>query len=130
MSATGAALEVRVDGIRHRAMVEVGAHTVEVALRGQRHLFERPDPFGDHAVHLGDGAITAPMPGSVLAVDVAAGDQVRAGDRLGLLEAMKMELALTAPFDGVVSAVNVAPGDQVALGAPLFSVEPAAGDIG
>ena len=46
-----------------------------------------------------------------------------AGDPLGTLEAMKMELALTAPFDGTVTQVGAAVGDQVALGHVLFTVE-------
>jgi pyruvate/2-oxoglutarate dehydrogenase complex dihydrolipoamide acyltransferase (E2) component len=47
---------------------------------------------------------------------------VAEGDVLGVLEAMKMELALRAPFDGVVTAVRAAAGEQVALGAALFAV--------
>ncbi len=64
------------------------------------------------------------MPGTVLSVAVATGAAVVAGDTLGVMEAMKMELALKAPFDGVVSEVAVAAGGQVDLGARLFVVEP------
>ena len=64
----------------------------------------------------GDGTLVAPMPGTVLAVDVAEGDTVEEGQRLGVLEAMKMELALKAPFDGTVAVVGAAAGDQVAAG--------------
>lgn len=53
---------------------------------------------GTGAAALGDGAVLAPMPGKVIAVDVAAGDHVTAGQRLMVLEAMKMEHALTAAF--------------------------------
>ena len=62
------------------------------------------------------------MPGTVLAVDVAEGDRVEQGHRLGVLEAMKMELALRAPFDGIVAAVGADVGEQVKLGAVLFEV--------
>ena len=65
------------------------------------------------------------MPGTVLSVAVAPGDRVVTGQRLGVLEAMKMELALTAPHDGVVADVAVAAGDQVRLRQVLFSVDPA-----
>ncbi|HQR28254.1 MAG TPA: biotin carboxylase N-terminal domain-containing protein [Nocardioides sp.] len=112
------------DGVRHRAAGCVLPHVVEVVLEGQRHLFDRPDVFADHAVHAGDGTILAPMPGSVVAVRVAVGDHVEEGQLLGMMEAMKMELALTAPFAGTVTEVGAVAGRQAALGDRLFVVEP------
>ena len=64
------------------------------------------------------------MPGTVLAVDVVEGGTVAEGETLGVMEAMKMELALKAPFAGTVTTVGAAAGDQVTLGAMLFVVEP------
>lgn len=72
-----------------------------------------------------DGAILAPMPGKVIAVDVAEGDKVTAGQRLMVLEAMKMEHALTAPFDGTVTELSASEGGQVQVEAVLCVVEPA-----
>ncbi|MEM6908612.1 MAG: acetyl/propionyl/methylcrotonyl-CoA carboxylase subunit alpha [Pseudomonadota bacterium] len=72
-----------------------------------------------------DGAILAPMPGKVIAVDVAEGDQVTAGQRLMVLEAMKMEHALTAPFNGTVTGLEASEGGQVQVEAVLCVVEPA-----
>ncbi|MDG1135114.1 MAG: biotin carboxylase N-terminal domain-containing protein [Pseudomonadales bacterium] len=59
------------------------------------------------------GGLTAPMPGSVLATQVAAGAKVAKGDLLVILEAMKMEHRITAPRDGVVESVHVSEGEQV-----------------
>ena len=96
-----------------------------VAHHGQRFVFDRHDPFADHGPVAGDGTLTAPMPGTVLAVDVAEGQAVAEGETLGVMEAMKMELALKSPFAGTVTTVGAATGDLVKLGATLFVVEPA-----
>lgn len=71
----------------------------------------------------GDGAILSPMPGKVIAVDVAAGDSVTKGQKLLTLEAMKMEHSLTAPFDGVVAELNAVAGGQVQVEALLVRIE-------
>ncbi len=116
-------VRLEVGGRRVRAVVNATPHSVEVVVEGQRFVFERPDVFASHGPAAGQGTLTAPMPGTLLAVDVAEGDAVEEGKRLGVLEAMKMELALTAPFDGTVVTVGAATGDQVALGQLLFEVE-------
>ena len=74
------------------------------------------------AVASSDGQIVAPMPGLVTVVNTVVGKQVRLGDVLGVLEAMKMEHALTSPVDGLVAQVAVEPGDQVVVGQPLFTI--------
>ena len=73
----------------------------------------------------GDGAILSPMPGKIIAVDVAAGDKVTKGQKLLTLEAMKMEHSLTAPFDGIVAELNAAAGAQVQVEALLAKIEAA-----
>lgn len=68
------------------------------------------------------GELSAPMPATVRAVLVAAGDHVAAGQPLVILEAMKMELPLRAPVEGTVKAVRCEPGDLVQPGVPLVEV--------
>jgi propionyl-CoA carboxylase alpha chain len=75
-----------------------------------------------HGGDASDGALTAPMPGTVVAVHVAVGERVEERQPLVVVEAMKMEHALHAPFPGVVSAVHVGPGAVVAAGAILVEL--------
>ena len=85
-----------------------------------------PDP--DAAV--AQGSLLAPMPGSVVRIGAAVGDQVTAGQPLIWLEAMKMEHTITAPSGGVLAELNVAAGQQVDVGAVLARVEDTANPEG
>ena len=72
------------------------------------------------AAPAGEGErITSPMPGTILAVNVAAGQSVKKGDVLMVLEAMKMENEIMCPRDGVVSSVQAAKGAAVESGTLL-----------
>ena len=68
-------------------------------------------------------SINAPMPGNILSVNVAAGDTVKKGQVLMVLEAMKMENEIMAPRDGKVTAVAVAKGAAVESGALLCTIQ-------
>jgi len=70
-----------------------------------------------------EGAITAPMTGKILSVKVKRGDQVKAGQILCILEAMKMENEIAAPKAGTVREVYVSEGSSVSEGEPLFTVD-------
>ena len=74
----------------------------------------------------GDGLVRAPMPGRVVVVRVKAGDTVKAGEEVLVMEAMKMELALKAPRDGVISELRALAGDFVEADAVLVHLQEAA----
>jgi acetyl-CoA/propionyl-CoA carboxylase, biotin carboxylase, biotin carboxyl carrier protein len=127
------------DGITHRVAVtgrppaalwhRNASGRVSVAWQGEPWLLVAPDPMrGGPLAVAGEADVTAPMPATVLSVDVAEGDVVTAGQRLGALEAMKMELALAAPHDGVVTHVGASAGEQVKQGHLLLTVEVPTGD--
>jgi 3-methylcrotonyl-CoA carboxylase alpha subunit len=97
--------------------------------KGWPHQFKPGRTDGSHGGHGGDGAILAPMPGKVIAVEVAQGESVTKGQKLLTLEAMKMEHTLTAPFDGTVAELNATAGAQVQVEALLARIE-AKGDEG
>ncbi len=84
-----------------------------------------PAPAAAPAAPAGAGGpgLTAPMPGVVLEISVAAGQKVSKGDELLVLEAMKMKNSLYAEQDAVVKAVHVASGQQVKYGEMLVSYE-------
>lgn len=73
-------------------------------------------------VATGANAIKAPMPGTIVKVNVKAGDSVKRGDVLCVLEAMKMENEIMAPADGTVAGVNVSAGESVQTDAVLLSL--------
>ncbi|MDZ4100331.1 MAG: acetyl/propionyl/methylcrotonyl-CoA carboxylase subunit alpha [Hydrogenophaga sp.] len=68
------------------------------------------------------GRLTAPMPGKVLSFAVKAGDVIKKGQPLAVMEAMKMEHTIAAPADGTVAELLYAPGDQVSEGAELLKI--------
>lgn len=78
-----------------------------------------PKPAGTGA---GAVKINAPMPGKILSVKASAGQAVKKGDVILILEAMKMENEVVAPQDGTVASIDVAAGDSVEAGAVLASM--------
>jgi acetyl/propionyl-CoA carboxylase alpha subunit len=76
-----------------------------------------------HGPPHGESRVSSPMPGTVIRVDVAPGDEVQARAPLVVLEAMKMEIPVHAPFEGTVRDVHVEVGDQVASATLLVELE-------
>jgi 3-methylcrotonyl-CoA carboxylase alpha subunit len=106
------------------ARVAVSGSAVTV-FDGYGLVFRQIDPLQQAAGTQGDGnLIEAPMPGLVREVFARVGQRVTKGDRLAVLEAMKMEHSLLAARDGMVAEVLAAAGDQVEAGAALVRLEP------
>jgi 3-methylcrotonyl-CoA carboxylase alpha subunit len=118
-----------------RGLTGDSAFEVAVALDGESlHLFGPEGPLVLHwaspLAHAGDaaadaGGLTAPMPGKVVAVLVAADEKVARGQPLVVIEAMKMEHTIAAPADGRITELRYRTGDQVAEGAALIGFEAA-----
>jgi biotin carboxyl carrier protein len=97
----------------------------EIAYNGQVYRFERETTRKPRAAHhsVSEGVLTAPMPGLIIKVLAEVGEKVRAGQRLIVLEAMKMEQALMAPYEGIVQHLHVQEGEVVAEGTVLMEIE-------
>jgi acetyl-CoA/propionyl-CoA carboxylase, biotin carboxylase, biotin carboxyl carrier protein len=104
-----------------------GRATAWLARDGQAWALAEQEPLAAGPAHAGggDGVVRSPMPGTVLAVKAAPGDQVRSGEPLVIVEAMKMEHTVRAPADGVVAELTAAPGQQVGLDETLAVITPA-----
>jgi 3-methylcrotonyl-CoA carboxylase alpha subunit len=125
--------EVAVEiGDRTHVAVPASAGTVRhvddaklLFLNGDAWVFSTPKPRGGADSEISDGMVLAPMPGAVVLVDAAKGKKVKRGERLLVLQAMKMEYTLAAPFDGTVAELTVSAGSQVKEGALLARIEKA-----
>ncbi len=119
-------IEFAVAGKPYRAAPKAGSASVAdgvVFLDGEAWPFGPLRAEGAGGGGEGDGAILSPMPGAVIAVHVSEGQTVAKGDKLLVLEAMKMEQALLAPFDGTVSELKAVQGAQVPEGTLLARIE-------
>jgi acetyl/propionyl-CoA carboxylase alpha subunit len=110
-------------GITRRYRIERVAATAFVDGPDGASVLVEHDRFPDPGGHVAPGSSLAPMPGGVVRVAVAVGDEVKPGQLLVVLEAMKMEHAVHAAAAGKVSEVSVAVGDQVETGRVLVVVE-------
>ncbi|MBI1418507.1 MAG: ATP-grasp domain-containing protein [Limimaricola sp.] len=113
----------RFDGVRALRGLQ---HGDRVTFPATGHVVALVDPLAQGVDVAGGDAVLAPMPGLVREVAVAEGDSVVLGQRVAVLEAMKMEHVLRAPRDGTVARVVVRAGEQVTAGALLVELEPGA----
>ena len=110
------------DGSATALIVRVG-DVIHVSYHGQIFRVEKPSSGRSGTKQSGTGDTRAPMPGLIVEVFVEQGHQVILGQKLLVLEAMKMQHTVVAPFDGVVSALPVHKGDQISEGQLLVHVE-------
>lgn len=118
---------IYLNGVRYHATTVVHNDHVHVFSQGTVTVLGTHDPalYGEAGADTHLGGLTAPMPGKIITIAVTAGDTVKSGDRLLVMEAMKMEHTLHAPADGVVDEVFFSVGDQVDDGAELIALSPA-----
>ncbi len=126
----------KINGADYKCAVEeIEGGLTEVTVNGKKYLVETEKPAAPapapkpaaapaapKAAPAGGQSVNAPMPGTILAVNVKAGQAVKKGDVLIMLEAMKMENEIMAPVDGTVSAVNVTKGQSVQSGDVLVTL--------
>ncbi len=103
-------------GRRFRIISVVQGQSYRIEVDGVSHHVDRDD----------GGVVHAPAPAVVVSIAVKPGDTVKVGDRLAVLEAMKMEMQVVAPFSGKVRQVMIIPNVQVDTGAPLLQIDPVA----
>ncbi|RYE98793.1 MAG: 3-methylcrotonyl-CoA carboxylase, partial [Oxalobacteraceae bacterium] len=124
---SGSRHALRLDGNAVQGTVRREGELVHVFSGGLHHVLTWEDPLAHAGEHeAAGGRLTAPMPGKVVAVIASGGQQVKKGEPLVIMEAMKMEHTIAAPSDGLVEEILYQVGDQVADGAPLLAFKAAA----
>ena len=120
------------DGRQYEVMVdERGAHGFDVLVKGRLFHLEAVDERSRLLAQQAKAAVSGPqtvvadMPGKVVKVAAAVGDEVREGQGIVIVEAMKMENEIPSPVGGRITQLSVSEGDTVEGGATLFVVEPA-----
>ena len=106
------------------AVEELGAGAVAAAPAAAAPVDAAPVAAPAPAASGAAGSITvaSPMPGKILAIKANAGQAVKKGEVVMILEAMKMENEITAPEDGTIASINVAVGDSVESGDTLATL--------
>lgn len=131
LEASGA--EIRHDGDRVQVLTSSGlksalairrGDTTFVSFGGEVYEVKKGSVGRSGSGGLGSGECRAPMPGQIVEVSVILNHMVKTGDRLVVLEAMKMQQPLAATIDGKVSEIRIKVGDQVGDGDTLVVITP------
>ena len=115
---------ITVNGNTYEVLVEEADASTPVTYSAPAAPVAAPKAAPKAAAPVAGGAVkvSAPMPGTILAVKVSAGQQVKKGDVICVLEAMKMENDIPAPQDGVIASINVQKGASVNAGDVLATL--------
>ena len=112
-----------------KAAVEVNGVSYQVDILTEGYTAPAPRPAAkpaaaaEPAAPAGKGtAVQSPLPGVILDIKVAVGDQVKAGQTVAILEAMKMENNINAECDGVITAIKVSKGDNILEGSDIVII--------
>lgn len=134
-SSVPVALEPRADGtailhiadIQHTVIVATDGDVIHIHIDGETFTACYTDPirrYADDSARAADDVVLAPMPGTVVAVNVQSGDRVEAGQTLVIIESMKLETSIKAWRDGRVATLHVAKGEPFERSSPLVTLAP------
>lgn len=116
----------KIDNIQHegqKIVFSADGHFVEAAVKNEQDLLLEKLGFRSEKT-ASAGSLRAPMPGKILELLVAEGDDIQAGEPVAILEAMKMENELKAPATGRVTSVSVSENQNVEKNQPLLEIKP------
>ncbi len=125
---------ITLEGKVYEMEIELLAENTSAKTAGKREYKEFKSTSKDATVNVMDpavqkqtvnntGVVAAPMPGTVLRIEKREGAEVKAGELIMILEAMKMENEITAPVDGTITKMNCEVGETVAGGEVLFELK-------
>ena len=112
---------VKVNGTVYEVEIEEAGSSAESVQTNLVKSEPAPAPVKSSAPTAGT-KVTSPMPGTILKVNFTEGSEVKKGDILCILEAMKMENEILSPIDGKVASANVKKGESVTSGTLLFTI--------
>jgi propionyl-CoA carboxylase alpha chain len=118
------AVDIEIDGIRTLSSVSMDGDQLLVQCSGGNKLLTIQPRFKSSHKQEHQGSLVSPMPGKVVELQVKQGDQVKAGDNLLMIEAMKMNHIVKANEDGIIAEIFVQENDQLDYGAVLMIIEP------